>query len=40
MCEMKSYDKMKAEMEEIQQQMFETKKNVSANALKEGKSHE
>ena len=36
-CEMKSYDELKAEMEEIQQQMFEAKKNELANALKEVK---
>jgi len=34
---MKSYDKLKAEMEAIQQQMFEAKKNECANALKEVK---
>ena len=34
---MKSYDELKAEMEEIQQQMFEAKKNELANALKEVK---
>jgi hypothetical protein len=32
---MKSYDKLKAEMEAIQQQVVEAKKNESANALKE-----
>ena len=32
---MKSYDKLKAEMEAIQQQMVETNKNERANALKE-----
>ena len=31
---MKSYDELKAEMEAIQQQMFEAKKNERANALK------
>ena len=31
---MKSYDELKAEMEAIQQQMVEAKKNVRANALK------
>ena len=34
---MKSYDELKAEMEAIQQQMFEAKKNECANALKEVK---
>ena len=34
-CEMKSYDELKAEMEAIQQQMVEAKKNERANALKE-----
>ena len=34
---MKSYDKLKAEMEAIQQQMVEVKKNEGANALKEVK---
>ena len=34
---MKSYDELKAEMESIQQQMFEAKKNERANALKEVK---
>ena len=34
---MKSYDELKAEMEAIQQQMVEAKKNESANALKEVK---
>ena len=33
-CEMKSYDELKAEMEAIQQQMDETKKNERVNALK------
>ena len=33
----KSYDELKAEMETIQQQMFEAKKNKRANALKEVK---
>ena len=36
-CEMKSYDELKAEMEAIQQQMLEAKKNERANALKEVK---
>ena len=36
-CEMKSYDELKAEMEVLQQQMVEAKKNESANALKEVK---
>ena len=35
---MKSYDELKAEMEAIQQQMVEAKKNERANALKELKS--
>jgi len=34
---MKSYDELKAEMEAIQQQMLEAKKNERANALKEVK---
>ena len=34
---MKSYDELKAEMESIQQQMFEAKKNERANALEEVK---
>jgi hypothetical protein len=34
---MKSYDELKAEMEAIQQQMVEAKKNESAKALKEVK---
>jgi len=34
---MKSYDELKAEMETIQQQMSEAKKNERANALKEVK---
>ena len=34
---MKSYDELKAEMEAIQQQMIEPKKNLRANALKEVK---
>ena len=34
---MKSYDELKAEMETIQQQMAEAKKNEPANALKEVK---
>ena len=37
-CEMKSYDELKAEMEAIQQQMVEAKKNERAIALKEVKS--
>ena len=32
---MKSYDELKTEMEAIQQQMVEAKKNEPANALKE-----
>ena len=36
-CEMKSYDELKAEMEAIQHQMVEAKKNERANALKEVK---
>jgi hypothetical protein len=36
-CEMKSYDELKAEMEAIQQQMIEAKKNERADALKEVK---
>ena len=36
-CEMKSYDELKAEMETIQHQMVEAKKNERANALKEVK---
>ena len=36
-CVMKSYDKLKAEMETIQQQMAEAKKNERTNALKEVK---
>jgi len=32
---MKSYDELKAEMEAIQQQMAEAKKNERKNALKE-----
>ena len=35
---MKSYYELKAEMEVIQQQMVETKKNERANAMKEVKS--
>lgn len=35
-CEMKSYDKLKAEIEAIQQQMVEAKKNERAHALKGG----
>ena len=34
---MKSYGELKAEMEAIQQQMVEAKKNERANALKEVK---
>ena len=34
---MKSYDELKAEMETIQQQMAEAKKNERTNALKEAK---
>ena len=34
---MKSYNELKAEMEVIQQQMVEAKKNERANALKEVK---
>ena len=34
---MKSYDELKAEMEAIQQQMVEAKKNERSNALKEVK---
>jgi hypothetical protein len=34
---MKSYDELKAEMEAIQQQMVEAKKNERATALKEVK---
>ena len=34
---MKSYEELKAEMETIQQQMVETKKNERANAFKEVK---
>jgi len=37
MCEIESYDELKAEMEAIQQQMIEAKKNERANALKEVK---
>ena len=37
MCEMKSYDELKAEIEAIQQQIVEAKKNERANALKEEK---
>ena len=33
----KSYEKLKVEMEAIQQQMIEAKKNERANALKEVK---
>ena len=34
---MKSYDELKTEMEDIQQQMVEAKKNVRAYTLKEVK---
>ena len=34
---MKSYDELKADMEVLQQQMVEAKKNERANALKEVK---
>ena len=34
---MKSYDELKSEMEAIQQQMVEAKKNELANAMKEVK---
>ena len=34
---MKSYDELKAEMEVVQQQMVEAKKNERANALREVK---
>ena len=37
MCEMKSYNELKSEMETIQLQMVEAKKNERANALKEVK---
>ena len=36
-CTMKSYDELKAEMEAIQQQKVEDKKNERSNALKEVK---
>ena len=36
-CVMKSYDELKAEMETIQQQMAEAKKNERTNSLKEVK---
>ena len=36
-CEKQSYAKLKAEIEVIQQQMVEAKKNERANALKEVK---
>ena len=36
-CVMKSYDELKAEMETIQQQMAEAKKNERTDALKEVK---
>ena len=35
---MKSYDELKTEMEAIQQQMVEAKKNERSSALKEVKS--
>lgn len=34
-CVMKSYDELKADMEAIQQQTVEAKKNERASALKE-----
>ena len=37
MCEMKSYNELKTEMETIQLQMVEANKNERANALKEVK---
>ena len=37
MCEMKSYDELKSEMETIQKQMVEAKKYERASALKEVK---
>ena len=36
---MKSYDELKAELEAIQQQIFEAKKDERANLLKEVKRH-
>ena len=36
---MNSYDELKAEMEEYQQQMVEAKRNERANQLKELKRH-
>ena len=36
-CVMKSYDELKAEMETIQKEMAEAKKNERTNALKEVK---
>ena len=36
-CQVNSYDELKAEMEAIQQQMVEAKKNERANTLKEVK---
>ena len=36
-CVMKSYDELKSEMETIQQQMAEAKKNERTNAIKEVK---
>ena len=36
-CTMKSYDELKAEMEAIQQQKVEAKKNERANGLKKVK---
>jgi len=38
MCNMKSYDELKSEMEAIQQLMVEAKKNERAKALKEVKN--
>ena len=34
MCEMKSYDELKAEMEAVQRLMVDAKKNECANALR------
>ena len=36
-CELQSYDELKAEIEAIQKQMLEAKKNELTNALKEVK---
>ena len=36
-CKMKFYDELKAEMEAVQQQLFEAKENEHPNALKEMK---